>query len=284
MKFRAVTLFVLFLFTLNAPAGVLARFKMNSDLGTIDVELFDQDKPITVNNFIAYVKSGLWHDTQIQRWQAGFVIQGGRYFMQHRDDLKTPLVQTNRTLITPFGTIPFELNVGRFFSNLFGTIAMARGADTNSAGAEWFFNLADNTNLDSSGGGYVVFGRTVRGTNILNFFNPPYPSGKLYQISDPDLPPSLGYLPAYSADGVNGFFVNLDITLLTVEIAQTRAGNEISWNSVEGRPNIVEFTNVLPPVWQTVQSVTGTGAKMSVTDNPGSDKMRQYRVRIDYSN
>src|ERR1041384_4600350 len=133
MKFRAVTLFVLFLFTLNAPAGVLARFKMNSDLGTIDVELFDQDKPITVNNFIAYVKSGLWHDTQIQRWQPGFVIQGGHFSMQHRDDLKTPLAETNRANIPPFGTIQFEINAGHFFSNVFGTLAMARSTDTNSA-------------------------------------------------------------------------------------------------------------------------------------------------------
>lgn len=282
MKFRAVAVFVFFLFAFNAPAGVLARFKMNSDLGTIDVELFEQDKPVTVKNFIDYVKSGVWHDTQIQRWHPGFVVQGGHYFMQHRDDLKTPLDGANRAPVQPFGNIPFEMNVGRFFSNVFGTLAMARGSETNSASTDWFFNLADNVNLDTTGGGYVVFGKTLRGTNILNFFNPPFSSGKLFTATDASLP-SGSYVPVYSLNGVDAFFVNLDITLLTVEIQLVAGGRQVSWNSVEGKTNIVEYTTVIPAQWQTLQTVTGTGAKMSVTDN-ASDATRQYRVRIDYSN
>ena len=94
--------------------------------------------------------------------------------------------------------------------------------------------------------------------------------------------PSGSYVPVYSPDQVAAFFVNLDITLLTAEIALVRGSKQISWNSVEGKTNIVEYTTVIPAQWQTLQSVTGTGAKMSVTDNP-ADAMRQYRVRIDYS-
>jgi peptidyl-prolyl cis-trans isomerase A (cyclophilin A) len=282
MQFWSVLVAILLFSASSAHAGVLARFKMNGDLGTIDVELFEQDKPVTVSNFIAYVKSGAWHDTQIQRWQPGFVIQGGQYFMEHRDDLKTPLAATNRVPVQSLGNIPFELNVGRFFSNAFGTLAMARGSDTNSASTDWFFNIADNTALDTNGGGYVVFGRTVRGTNILNYFNPPFPSGKLYTVNDFSLPQG-SYLPAYSADGVNPFFVNMDITLLTAQISQVQGGNQISWNSVEGRPNIVESSSTFPPAWQAVQTVTGTGATMSIVDDPGRAVVRYYRVRIDYT-
>jgi len=281
MQFWSVFMAALLISASTVRAGVLARFKMNNDLGTIDVELFEHDKPATVNNFIAYVKSGAWHDTQVQRWQASFVIQGGNYFMQHRDDLKTPLAAGNRVPVQSLGNIPFEMNAGRFFSNGFGTLAMARGSDTNSASTDWFFNLADNTSLDTAGGGYVVFGRTVQGTNILNYFNPPFPSGKLYTVNDASLPPD-SYLPAYSLDGVNAFFVNMDITLLTTRISLVRGFPQISWDSVAGRPNIVEFSDTFPPTWQTFQTVTGSGATMSITDNAGSALIRYYRVRVDY--
>lgn len=160
---------------------------------------------------------------------------------------------------------------------------MARAASTNSAASDWFFNLADNTNLDAPPG-YTVFGRTLRGTNILNRFNNPGAASKLYTSSDPIIPqPAGSFIPVYSTNGQTGFWVNLDITLLTVEISRVRASNVISWNSVENLPNIVEYTTVVPAVWQTFQTVTGTGAQMSVSD-PSADAMRHYRVRVVYPN
>jgi hypothetical protein len=127
-----------------------------------------------------------------------------------------------------------------------------------------------------------VFGRVVRGTKILNYFNPPFPSGVLYTIDDPSLPPG-SYLPAYSPDKSNAFFVNLNITLLTAQILQVQGGNKISWESVEGCPNIVESSSTFPPTWQQVTTVTGTGASMSITNDPGRAIERYYRVRIDYT-
>ena len=280
MKFRAVAVFVFFLFALNAPAGVLARFRMNNDLGVIDVELFELDKPVTVSNFVAYVKSGAWNDNILHRWIPNFVLQGGSYHVPHDPTLMTSW-NVNPTLVTSFPTIPFERDVGRKFSNVYGTIAMARvGSDTNSASHDWFFNLKDNVSLDTQAGGYTVFGRTLRGTNTLNRFNQPAGSTNIYQLdqNNPEF-------PVYSPDRVNGFWVNADITVLTVRVIRISSTQiQLSWDSVEGLDNVLEYTTQIPPVWQTLRSGVGTGGIISVNDNTSTDAMRQYRVRVVYPN
>jgi cyclophilin family peptidyl-prolyl cis-trans isomerase len=278
MKFWSV-LVAVFALVSSARAGVLVQFKMNNNLGTVDVELFDQDKPVTVSNFVAYVKSGAWHDNIIHRWIPNFVLQGGSYTVPHATNLMTSW-DTNPIPVTSFPAIPFERDVGRFFSNVYGTIAMARvGTDTNSASHDWFFNLKDNVQLDTQGGGYTVFARVLRGTNTLNRFNRPPGTTNIYQF-DPVNSPEL---PVFTTNRTDVFWVNVDITLLTAQIAFTRFGTQISWNSVEGRPNIVEYTTTFPANWQPVQTVTGTGAQMSIFDN-SADPYRFYRIRIDYSN
>ena len=280
MKFRAVAVFVFFLFALNAPAGVLARFRMNNDLGVIDVELFELDKPVTVSNFVAYVKSGAWNDNILHRWIPNFVLQGGSYHVPHDPTLMTSW-NVNPTLVTSFPTIPFERDVGRKFSNVYGTIAMARvGSDTNSASHDWFFNLKDNVSLDTQAGGYTVFGRTLRGTNTLNRFNQPAGSTNIYQLdqNNPEF-------PVYSPDRANGFWVNTDITVLTVRVIRISSTQiQLSWDSVEGLDNVLEYTPQIPPVWQTLRSGVGTGGMISVNDNTSTDAMRQYRVRVVYPN
>src|ERR1051325_2551397 len=154
---------------------------MNNDLGVIDVELFELDKPVTVSNFVAYVKSGAWNDNILHRWIPNFVLQGGSYHVPHDPTLMTSW-NVNPTLVTSFPTIPFERDVGRHFSNVYGTIAMARvGPDTNSASTDWFFNLNNShAVLDTQDGGYTVFGAVVRGTNILNRFQRSSGSTNIY--------------------------------------------------------------------------------------------------------
>src|SRR5439155_10964092 len=147
----------------NASAGILAQFR--TVFGDIEVELLDQDKPVTVRNFIRYVQSGLYRDGIIHRCSPAFVIQGGGFFVGNRN-------MTNAYIwaIPTFSSITNEFAVGNFYSNLYGTIAMAKaGGDPNSATSQWFFNLTNNAaNLDSKNGGFTVFGRMVRGTNVLN--------------------------------------------------------------------------------------------------------------------
>ena len=181
--------------------------------------------------------------------------------------------------ITPFGTIPFEKDINRKFSNSFGTLAMARvGTDTNSASASWFFNLANNTQLDTQDGVFTVFGRTLRGTNALNRFVPPSGTdGELFQIFQTDVP-----VWTEDPNKVNVFYITTDIVLLTAQVALVRGARQISWNSVAGLPNIVEFTRTIPAVWEPLQTLTGKGAEMSVLDSSQTDPHRIYRVRINY--
>lgn len=264
----------------TTQAGVLARLEFSGKVGgTIDLELFEADKPLTVANFVAYVNSGAWHDCLLDRWEPGFVIQAGSRHLTHNPDLLSPIQTTSFTPVTPFPKVPFEKNVGRQFSNLFGTIAMARSGtnatpeELNSAQTDWFFNLSDNLFLDSSAGGYTVFGRTLRGTNVLNTFKTG--TTNLYHYPQTTV-------PLYSEDGRNAFWIHIDISLLTAQIARVAGGNEISWDSVEGLPNTVEFTRTIPAVWEEAQTVAGTGARLSITNDPGGDAFRQYRVRIQY--
>jgi cyclophilin family peptidyl-prolyl cis-trans isomerase len=277
MKVRWLVFCGLLAFVLGLNAGPLARFKMSPKLnGTMDVELYD-DKPATVANFVAYVKSGAWHDCVPHRWVSNFILQGGSQSRPFYPSLIEPIPTNannqlidNRIPVTPLPPIPFEANVGRKFSNLYGTIAMARaGTDLNSATTDWFFNLSDNLNLDGQDGGYTVFGHLLRGTNVLNQFK----GGS-----------SNGNSPLVYIEGGVYEWIHMDITLLTVQIARVTGGNEISWDSVEGKNNLVEFSTVSPPAWQTAATVAGTGARLSVTNDPGSDVFRMYRVRVDFSN
>ena len=279
MKFRAVVLSLLFLFALNAPAGVLARFDMKN-LGIIDVELFELDKPVTVSNFVAYVKSGAWHDNVMHRWVENFVIQGGSYTVPF-SPTNSPL-SVNPQSVQTFPAITNEFSVGRRISNTYGTLAMARlQGGTNSATASWFFNVKDNSFLDDVDGGFTVFGTTLRGSNILNRFTLPEGRTNIYFLSN-----GLGQKtswPAYSPDNINAYWLNVDVTLLTAAITPLAGGVQISWKSVEGRPNIVEYSTTVPAVWQTLKNVAGTGAILTAVDGTG-DPMRHYRVRVDYSN
>ena len=275
MQFWSVAVAILLLATSNVRAGVLARFKMNDKLGTLDIELFEHDKPTTVSNFVSYINSGAWRDTMIERWEPGFVIQGGTLHMNHSTNLMTDWNVNPDILSGP--SIPFERDVNHFYSNTAGTIAMARqGTNINSGSTTWFVNLANNTGLDTQDGGYTVFGRVVRGTNYLQRFLRPSGSTNVYQVSG-------STVPVYTEDTTNIFWLNVELSLLSVQISSVQGGNAITWNSVEGVPNIIESSSTVPPTWSTLQSVAGTGSSMTITNDPGRATVRYYRVRIDYA-
>ncbi len=126
---------------------------METPLGDIEIELFDDVTPGTVENFLNYINDGDYEDTFVHRSIAGFVIQGGGY--NFKGDLANP--------------IPTDPPIQNEFklSNIRGTIAMAKvGGDQDSATSQWFINLADNSaNLDKGdgqgGGFYTVFGQVI---------------------------------------------------------------------------------------------------------------------------
>jgi len=166
------------------PSNTVVRFSISTGgtiFGNVDVELFDQEKPETVKNFLLYVYSGAYSKVVLHRLATNstigtnFVIQGGQFAV-------TNSASTNAAVssvpVQNYGPITNEYGVGPELHNNFGTLAMARvGGQTNSADSQFFFNLGSNTNLDSVDGGFTVFGHVVNtagpgsGTNILNYFN-----------------------------------------------------------------------------------------------------------------
>ncbi len=276
----------LFLWGLNpGRAGTLAQFR--TVFGDIEVELYDQDKPVTVQNFIRYTQNGLYQDGFAHRLEPGFVIQGGDSTITNRgtaDWVRVP--------IPTYPPITNEFGVGRKFSNVYGTLAMAKVlGDTNSATSQWFFNLTNNAFLDAPDTNhlFVVFGHVVRGTNILNTFNkfkywsyystPPQKTNVvLYQYFVPPFDELPLLHPAIEETNI----VFVDISLLQVTVTAAGGARQISWNSATGLTNIVEFTTNLPPVWKTLIVTNGNGSRFTVTDTTATNAFRFYRVRVRY--
>ncbi|HKS38069.1 MAG TPA: peptidylprolyl isomerase [Verrucomicrobiae bacterium] len=258
-------------------AGTLAQFR--TVLGDIEVELYDQDKPVTVQNFIRYVQNGRYRDMFIHRCDPAFVIQGGGFFVTNR-------LAANPSIdaIPTYGRIVNEFGVGRRFSNTYGTLAMAKVAgDTNSASSQWYFNLKDNAFLDAPDANnlFTVFGRVVAGTNVLNAFKTFKYTGPTNLIVNIGAP--LNELPVLTTNVTLNDLVYVDVSLLSVQVQSNGSGGrEISWNSLSNRLHHVEFTTHLPPAWQLLLSTNGTGHTLSTTDTDGANAVRFYRVRVDY--
>jgi len=293
-SFPALTAAVL-LVLIPAPgrAGTLAQFR--TVFGDIEAELYDQDKPVTVQNFKRLIQQSAYLDTFFHRLEPGFVIQGGGFATTARSatNLFAP-PWTHLRGVPNFGSITNEFAVGRRFSNTTGTIAMAKTSDPNSATSQFFFNLGNNTaSLDNTNnsGGFTVFGHVVRdSSNVLPLFNTldygfgMIPMGMLY-ANDALATNVFKTLPVTYAGAFYPRYQDLfyvDISLLHVQVAPaTGGGQEISWNSVVGRTNRVEWTTNFPPAWQTLIATNGTGSTMKVTDRSAGPK-KFYRVRVDY--
>src|SRR5882672_1685678 len=172
-------------FTSDAAAGgpgdsnTIVRFQVERGtnlLGTVDVELFNHDKPETVLNFLLYVRSGAYSNSFLHRCIPGFVVQGGGFAVTNT---MAPGQFRDFDAVRDYGRLTNEFLVGPRLSNTFGTLAMAKvGGDPHSATSQWFFNLGNNTtNLDNQNGGFTVFGRVLEstnageGTNVLAHFN-----------------------------------------------------------------------------------------------------------------
>jgi cyclophilin family peptidyl-prolyl cis-trans isomerase len=126
----------------------------------IFIELFDDEAPLTVQNFLHYVQEqkaiGNYEGTFFHRAVTGFVLQGGGIDEKTRSHIDVDLPVHN------------EFSSAR--SNLRGTVAMAKvGGDPNSATSEFFFNVADNADqLDDQNGGFTVFARVLTGMEVVD--------------------------------------------------------------------------------------------------------------------
>lgn len=123
--------------------------------GDITLELFPDDAPKTVENFLQYVDDGFYEGTTFHRVVPGFVIQGGGLTADmERKPTRDPI--TN------------EADNG--LKNKRGTLSMARTQDVNSATSQFFINLSDNAFLDHGARdfGYAVFARVVDGMDVVD--------------------------------------------------------------------------------------------------------------------
>ncbi len=145
---------------LTLSGAVLAaapQVELKTTMGDIVLEL-DRDKaPKSVDNFLAYTKSGFYKNTIFHRVIDGFMIQGGGY------DEKLKGKPTNK---------PIPLESANGLKNVKYSLAMARMGDPNSATSQWFINVEDNPGLDAPGpdgtGGYAVFGKVIKGQETVD--------------------------------------------------------------------------------------------------------------------
>ena len=128
---------------------------IETNLGTIEIELFEDKMPITTKNFIDLAEKGFYDGTKFHRVIAGFMIQGGDPLS--KDDSMKARWGTGG----PGYTIKDEF--AESLSNVKGTISMAN-AGPNTGGSQFFINLVPNTPLDSK---HPVFGKVVKGMNIV---------------------------------------------------------------------------------------------------------------------
>lgn len=131
---------------------------LKTSKGDITLELDAVRAPVTVANFLAYVKSGQYDGTLFHRVMPGFMIQGGGF---------TPDMVQKPT------QPPIKNEAENGLKNVRGTVAMARTQVVDSATSQFFINLVDNARLDftaatPAGWGYAVFGKVTAGMETVD--------------------------------------------------------------------------------------------------------------------
>ena len=135
------------------PNNLFPKVKLMTSQGDIVIELDRSRAPISVNNFLSYVKQKRYDNTLFHRLEAEFVLQGGGYDANYKpiEELK-----------------PIFNESGNGLKNQLYTVAMARLNDPHSATSQFYFNLKDNPHLDPGRTwGYAVFGYVTEGTEVI---------------------------------------------------------------------------------------------------------------------
>ncbi|MFW8590638.1 peptidylprolyl isomerase [Glaciecola sp. 2405UD65-10] len=130
------------------------KVKFETNMGNIVVELRRDRAPITVNNFLTYVREKEYDNTLFHRIVADYIVQGGGY------DLNMKEKKSNYAIIN---------ESGNGLKNDAYTISMARMTNPHSAKRQFFFNMKENDNLNPSRTwGYTVFGEVMEGQEVLD--------------------------------------------------------------------------------------------------------------------
>jgi len=131
---------------------------METNKGTVVIELWQDQAPITVENFLRYVDNNLYNNLTFHRVIPGFMIQGGGY---------------DSNFVEMSGYPPIKNEARPSLRNDRGTLAMARTNVIDSATSQFFINLVDNDFLNQRGTsaqdfGYAVFGRVIEGMEVVD--------------------------------------------------------------------------------------------------------------------
>ena len=129
---------------------------IDTSMGTIKVELYEDKAPATVKNFLGYVDDKFYDGTIFHRVIDGFMVQGGGM---------EPGMKKKET------KAPIKNEAANGLANVRGSIAMARTSDPNSATAQFFINVVDNSaslNPRPGSAGYCVFGKVVEGMDVVD--------------------------------------------------------------------------------------------------------------------
>jgi len=144
--------------TVNAENSAAPQVRLDTNLGAIVLELNREKAPVTVDNFLSYVKDGHYDGTIFHRVIGNFMIQGGGFTQDYRQKATKA---------------PIKNEADNGLKNERGTVAMARTSDPHSATAQFFINVVDNdflnfTAANSRGWGYAVFGKVVEGMDVVD--------------------------------------------------------------------------------------------------------------------
>jgi cyclophilin family peptidyl-prolyl cis-trans isomerase len=134
---------------------------LETNYGKMTLELFQKEAPLSVENFLTYIRDGFYDDTIFHRVVKGFVLQAGG--MAEIDGKMKQKEQRD----------PVKNEATNGLSNKRGTLSMARTSAINSGTSHFFINLVDNTRLDHKGMapaqyGYAVFGKVAEGMDVVD--------------------------------------------------------------------------------------------------------------------
>jgi cyclophilin family peptidyl-prolyl cis-trans isomerase len=168
MKRCLLALFVLGAMACGTCAAKNPVVVIKTSMGTIKVELFEKEAPITVKNFLKYVDDKHYDDTVFHRVISDFMVQGGGF---KKGLAKVSDAREIRAKEKKTGD-PIKNESSNGLQNKKYTLAMARTSEADSATAQFFINVKDNDFLDRANArdkvGYCVFGKVIDGDAIVD--------------------------------------------------------------------------------------------------------------------
>ncbi|MGB8341460.1 MAG: peptidylprolyl isomerase [Chthoniobacterales bacterium] len=260
----------------DLPANTV---RLTTDLGTIDITLYDQQTPITVDNFLSYIDSGAYLPNDpnfgtpapifFHRSVPGFVIQSGGY-VSTQDPFSPPNMLPGP--VVTFSPIPNEARID--LHNVRGTVSMAKlSTDPDSATSQWFINLADNSgppsNLDSTNGGFTVFG--------------------VVSAAGMTTADAIAALPAYDFSGIYGSaFTNLPLRNYSSgypKVTNLARVNEITrpmiFSAVSDHPTIASASVISNDLFVQGKSVGSATITVTATDAAGATASQSFQVTVE---